>query len=300
MSDKLSVAVIGLGSMGYGAATSLIKAGFETRGCDLRPRILENFEQAGGVPFRTAAEAAQGAAVVLLFVVNAEQVEQVVFGEDGILKSATRGTAVICCATTPPSFATALGERLIKAGMMLLDAPVSGGAAKAMSGEMTIMASGSDAALSKAATVLNAIATKVYKLGDQPGKGSQVKMINQLLAGVHIAATAEALTLGIRQGLDPGVLLEVISECAGSSWMFQNRGPHIVDGDYTPHSAVDIFVKDMGIVTGEAAKCDFPVPLSEVALGLFQQASENGYGAEDDAAVAKVYAESGSIQLPAK
>jgi len=298
MTEQTAVTVIGLGSMGYGAAISLLKAGFETRGCDLRQEVLQQFERDGGTPHGSAAEATAGASVVLLFTVNAEQVDQVVFGDQGVLKTAAPGTVVVCCATTPPSFAIALGQRLVDAGMLPLDAPVSGGSAKAMSGEMTIMASGSDEAFSTASAVLDAIATKVYRLGQQPGKGSQVKMINQLLAGVHIAATAEALTLGIRQGLDPGTLLEVISDCAGSSWMFQNRGPHIVKGDYTPHSAVDIFVKDMGIVTSEAASCDFPVPLSQTALDLFKQASELGYGALDDAAVAKVYADKGAIELP--
>ena len=220
------------------------------------------------------------------------------FGEDGVVSTAKEGAVVVCCSTTPPSFANETNRRLLDAGLLMLDAPVSGGASKAMSGEMTIMASGPEKALRIAMPALEAISIKLFRLGEETGVGSQFKMINQLLAGVHIAATAEALTFGIRQGLDPAKLLEVISQCAGSSWMFENRGPHIVEGDYVPRSAIDIFVKDMGIVLSEAARCKFPLPLSEVSESLFLQAKEKGLGAEDDAAVAKVYAEKGGIRLP--
>ena len=180
--------------------------------------------------------------------------------------------------------------------MQTLDAPVSGGSAKALSGEMTIMASGAPESFEAAEPALNAVATKVYRLGTEPGKGSEVKMINQLLAGVHIAAAAEALTLGAKLGLDLKMLHEVIQECAGNSWMFGNRGAHIVAGDYTPHSAVNIFIKDLGIVTGEAG--EHPVPLSDTALALFKEAADAGMGLEDDAAVAKLLAKKGGIELP--
>lgn len=293
-----TVAVIGLGSMGFGAACSLARAGFLTRGYDLRQQTLDKFEKNGGIAVSSPAEAAVSADVIFIFVVNAEQVEQVLFDANGVVSTALNGSVVACCATTPPSFARRLGLRLKEAGLLGLDAPVSGGAAKAMSGEMSVMASGCEQAFSKAKPAIDAIATKLFKLGDEPGIGSQVKMINQLLAGVHIAATAEALTFGIKQGLDPEMLVDVISQCAGSSWMFQNRGPHIVEGDYSPRSAVDIFVKDMAIVASEAEKCGFPVPLSEASKALFSRAHDLGYGAQDDAAVAKVYAKQGGIQLP--
>ncbi|MGI9319393.1 MAG: L-threonate dehydrogenase [bacterium] len=295
---EITVAVVGLGNMGFGAACSLVSAGFTTMGYDIHEETLGKFRGRGGIAVGSPASAAKSADVVFVFVVNAEQVEQVLFGAEGVVSSARPDTVVVCCATTPPSFAREAGRRLTEAGLLALDAPVSGGAAKAMTAEMSIMVSGSEAAFDKAKPALEAISIKLFQLGDELGVGSQVKMINQLLAGVHIAATAEALTFGIRQGLDPAMLYEVISQCAGSSWMFENRGPHIVDGDYLPRSAVDIFVKDMSIVSSEAAQCEFPVPLSEVSRSLFAQASEFGHGDEDDAAVAKVYAKKGGIQLP--
>jgi len=298
INNKPSVAVIGLGSMGWGAAASLVRAGYETRGVDIREEILQKFSAAGGIACKTPADAARDADIVFVFVVNDAQTETALFGENGVLETAAPETVIVACATTPPAFAEELGKRLADKGMLPIDAPVSGGAAKALTGEMTIMGSGSNEAFEKAKPALEAIATKIYRLGEDPGIGSRVKMINQLLAGVHIAATAEALTLGIAQGLDPKMLYDVICASAGASWMFENRGPHIVEGNYTPYSAVDIFVKDLGIVSGAGAAANFPLPLTETALDQFKQASAAGLGREDDAAVAKLYAQRGNVKLP--
>ncbi|MCK6450531.1 MAG: NAD-binding protein [Alphaproteobacteria bacterium] len=283
--------VIGLGSMGYGAAASLLRAGKRVRGVDVRPDVLQRFAGAGGVPAATPEEGARGAAVLFTFVVNADQTEEVLFGPNGAAATLGRGGVVVACATVPPLFAEKLSERLGAMGVLMLDAPVSGGAAKAEAGEMTIMASGPQEAFARAQPFLDAIATKVYRLGDKPGTGSRVKMVNQLLAGVHIAAAAEAMALGMRAGIDGKVLYEVISNSAGSSWMFQNRVPHIIDNDFKPRSAVDIFVKDLGIVleTGEALT--MTLPIAAAAHRQFKTASARGLGREDDAAVFKLYGE---------
>jgi putative dehydrogenase len=295
-----TVCVIGLGTMGYGAAQSLLRAGFTVRGVDVRPEVLQRFSDEGGVPARTPAEGARGAEAVFVFVVNSAQTDAVLFGPDGAVAAMQPGAVIAACATVPPAFVEGLAARVEPTGVLMLDAPVSGGAAKAASGEMTVMASGSPAAFASAEPFLNAIATKVYNLGDVPGPGSRVKMINQLLAGVHIAVSAEAMALGIKAGIDPDVLYEVISNSAGSSWMFQNRVPHILDGDYTPRSAVDIFVKDLGIVTGTGKALDVELPIASTALKLFETASAQGLGREDDSAVVKVYAAAAGIALPQK
>jgi 3-hydroxyisobutyrate dehydrogenase len=204
----------------------------------------------------------------------------------------------VACATVPPAFAEGLAGELGARGLLMLDAPVSGGAAKAATGEMTVMASGAPEAFEKAGPFLEAVAVKIYRLGDAPGQGSRVKMINQLLAGVHIAAAAEAMAMGMRAGVDPEVLYEVISNSAGSSWMFQNRVPHILEGDYSPRSAVDIFVKDLGIVLDAGRALGFPLPIAAAAHGRFAEASAAGLGREDDAAVVKVYAAEAGLDLP--
>ena len=174
-------------------------------------------------------------------------------------------------------------------GLLYLDSPISGGAAKAASGQMTMMTAGSTEAYAKAGGVLEAMAANVYRLGDKAGNGSKVKIINQLLAGVHIAAAAEAMALGLREGVDPAALYEVITHSAGNSWMFENRMAHVLAGDYTPLSAVDIFVKDLGLVLDTARHSSFPLPLASTAHQMFMQASAAGHGREDDSAVIKIF-----------
>ncbi len=293
-----TICVIGLGSMGYGAAQSLLRAGFVVRGVDVRPDVLKRFAAEGGVPATTPMEGAKDADAVITFVVNGEQTETVLMGAEGAAFSMKRDGVVIACATVSPLYTEDLAQRLAARSIELLDAPVSGGAAKAASGEMTVMASGNATAFARSEAVLKAIATKVHRLGDTPGIGSRVKVIHQLLAGVHIAVAAETMALGIRAGIDPKALYEVVTGAAGNSWMFENRVPHILDGDYTPRSAVDIFVKDLGLVleTGKALK--MALPIASTAHQLYLQASGLGLGREDDSAVVKVYATLAGIEAP--
>ena len=298
MQDATKAAVIGLGSMGWGAAISLLKAGFSVRGCDVRSDVLERFTEAGGNACTTPASAVDTADIVLVYVINSKQVEDVLFGPNGAVETARPSTVFLLCTTMAPSATTAIAERLEAAGMLVIDAPVSGGHVRALAGEITVMASGSQEAFDQASAVLDAISAKVFRLGDRPGAGSRVKMINQLLAGVHIAATAEAMTLAAKAGIDLKTLYEVIRVSAGSSWMFENRGEHIVSGDYTPRSAVNIFVKDLGIVASEAERAGALTPLTATALSLFVEASEAGLGLEDDAAVAKILARKSGAVLP--
>jgi 3-hydroxyisobutyrate dehydrogenase-like beta-hydroxyacid dehydrogenase len=284
--------------MGLGVARSLLRAGFRTHACDVRKDVLDAFAAEGGVAQPTPAALARECEVVVVLVVNADQTERVLFGADGAAAALAPGAVVIVSVTVPPDFAERLGTRLAERGARMLDAPVSGGAAKAAAGQMTIMASGAPEAFAACEDVLAAIAMKVYRLGDAPGMGSKVKMINQLLAGVHIAAMAEAMALGIKAGADPQVVYEVISNSAGSSWMFQNRAPHILAGDYSPLSAVNIFVKDLGIVLDSARKLTFPLPLTATAHQMFLATSAHGHGGEDDSAVIKMFATLTGIALP--
>lgn len=290
-----SVGVIGLGAMGMGVAQSLVRRGFDVHVCDIRPEAVQKIVDAGGHGHASPADLASHVEAVLILVVNALQTEAVLFGDKSAAAHLAPGSVVIASATVSPEFAESLGARLNAAGLRFIDAPVSGGAAKAATGEMSVMASGPADAFDDCEALFKAIAAKLYRLGDKAGQGSTVKMINQLLAGVHIAAAAEAMALGIKAGADPEKLYEVICNSAGGSWMFQNRVAHILAGDYTPLSAVNIFVKDLGIVLDYAKKSVFPLPLSATAHQMFMQASAAGHGGEDDSAVIKVFP---GIDLP--
>ena len=289
------VGLVGLGAMGRGMAASLRKAGIPIHVCDARPEAVREFVAGGGTACATPAELAAACDVVISVVVNAEQTEQVLFGAGGAAAAMKRGSAFVMCSTVDPKWSAALEERLEAMGLLYLDAPISGGAAKAAAGQITMMTSGRPAAYEKCGNVLEAMAAKVYRLGERAGAGSTVKIVNQLLAGVHIAAAAEAMALGIRAGVEPAKIYEVITHSAGNSWMFENRMPHVLSGDYTPLSAVDIFVKDLGIVLDTARATRFPLPLASTAHQMFMQASSAGHGREDDAAVIKIFP---GIELP--
>ncbi len=300
MTDKNPVCgVIGLGSMGSGVARSLLRAGLATHVCDVRPEAVRQLAAEGAIACASPARLGAAVDVAIVLVLNAEQTEAVLFGDQGAVSAMQPGSAVLMSVTVPPDFAETLAARLAERGILMIDGPVSGGAVKAAEGQLTVMASGPPEAFARAERVLAATAATVYRLGDAPGTGSKVKMVNQLLAGVHIAALAEAMALGIRAGVDPRVLYEVISNSAGSSWMFQNRVPRILAGDYTPLSAVNIFVKDLGIVLDSARRLTFPLPLAASAHQLFLATSAHGHGHEDDAAVIKVFQALTGIDLPA-
>jgi 3-hydroxyisobutyrate dehydrogenase-like beta-hydroxyacid dehydrogenase len=294
----MKIGVIGLGTMGMGAALNLHRKGHDVTGCELREAAREEFAAAQGRTVASADRLPADTEAVVVFVINAAQAEDVLFGANGCLRGLNKGSVILCCSTVSPNDARSLGKRIEEAGFLMLDSPVSGGKAGAMAGTMTVMASGSDAAFAKAQPVLEAMSTKIWRLGSEPGVGSTVKMVNQLLAGVHIATAAEALALGIRAGADPKTLFEVISQSAGSSWMWQNRVPHILAGNDTPLSAVNIFVKDLGIVLDQARGLTFPLPMASAAHQLFLAAAAHGEGYKDDSFVIRVWQALAGIELP--
>ncbi len=289
------IGLIGLGAMGTGMAKSLRRAGYGVQVFDVRREVAEAFAAEGGVACNSAAELAAACEVVISVVVNAAQTEAVLFGQGGAAAAMKAGSVFVMCSTVDPGWSIALEKRLAEKGLLYLDAPISGGAAKAAKGEITMMTSGHPDAYARVGTALDAMAAKVYRLGDSAGNGSKVKIINQLLAGVHIAVAAEAMALGLRQGVDPAALYEVITHSAGNSWMFENRMAHVLAADYTPLSAVDIFVKDLGLVLDAARANKFPLPLASTAHQMFLQAASAGYGREDDSAVIKIFP---GIELP--
>lgn len=294
----LSVCVIGLGSMGFGMAVSLLRGGFAVSGFDVNNDAMARFATQGGRAATDLADAAKGADVVLCVVVNAAQTEAVLFGENGAASAMAKGGAILSCATMSPEAARDFAARCGALGLDYLDAPISGGAVRAAAGELTIMASGPAAVFSRVRPVLECIAAKVYELGDEAGTGAAFKIVNQLLAGVHIAAACEAITFAKAMNLDITKVYEVITASAGNSWMFENRVPHILEGDYSPRSAVDIFTKDLGIVSDIGRGLKFPTPIASMALQMFVMTAAAGMGRDDDASVARMIAGLAGLDLP--
>jgi putative dehydrogenase len=291
------IAVIGLGAIGYGVAANLARKGWSVAGADANPAAAERFANEFGGPICSSAEAASGADVVILVVVSAAQCEAILFGDSGVLASTAPDALIISCVTMDPAHARSMGERVEESGRAFVDAPTSGGTARAAEGAMTLLTSGREDAMKRAEPIFDAIASKVYRLGVEAGAGSAFKMINQLLAGVHIAAACEAIAFAKKLGLDLSKVYEVITASAGNSWMFENRVPHILENDYAPKSAVAIFTKDLGIVSDMARTASFPTPLAGSALQMFLMTAASGMGRDDDASVARLYAKIAGIEL---
>jgi L-threonate 2-dehydrogenase len=291
------IAVIGLGAVGYGVAASLARKGWPVVGADTNPSAAARFAKEFGKATGSSREAASGADVVILVVVNAAQCETVLFGDAGALEVTARDAMIISCVTMDPAQARSIGEKVEATGRAFVDAPTSGGPARAAEGAMTLLTSGREDAMKRAEPIFDAIASKVYRLGAEAGAGSAFKMINQHLAGIHIAAACEAIAFAKRLGLDLSKVYEVITASAGNSWMFENRVPHILDNDYAPKSAVNIFTKDLGIVSDMARAASFPTPLAASALQMFLMTAASGMGRDDDASVARLYAKIAGVEL---
>jgi L-threonate 2-dehydrogenase len=274
--------------MGTPMAHNLIKRGIDVRGFDMRQSSVHALAASGGIAATSAADAARGADVLLLMVVNASQAEQVLFA-GGALEALPRDAIVVLMATCPPGAVEAIANRVTDTGRRFLDSPVSGGVAGATSATLSIMAAGPQATFSAAKPVLDALGDKVFHVGERPGQGAVVKTVNQLLCGVHIAVVAEAFSLAAKVGVDLNVILRIMSNSSASSWMLRDRGPRMLQQDPDVTSAVDIFVKDLGIVLDAGRETKVALPLAAAAHQMFLATSGRGDGAKDDSQVIQTY-----------
>jgi 3-hydroxyisobutyrate dehydrogenase len=274
--------------MGLPMARHLVAAGFAVRGYDLRPESRAALAAAGAEPAETLPAAVRGADALVLMVVDTAQAETVLL-HDGALEALAPGAVVILMATCPPEAVAALAGHVERAGRRFVDAPVSGGVVGAEAAKLTIMVAASADALAAVRPILDALGDKVFHVGTRPGQGATVKAVNQLLCGVHIAAAAEALALAERVGVDRGVVLEILSGSSASSWMLCNRGPRMLQVEPPVTSAVDIFVKDLGIVLEAGRGAKAALPLAALAHQLFLSTSGRGDGTCDDSQVVRAY-----------
>jgi 3-hydroxyisobutyrate dehydrogenase len=283
-----TIAFIGLGAMGGAMAETLISKQKRVCGYDMRPEAIARLEHAGGRGAASAEEAARNAGLLVLMVVNADQAEDVLFDKDALEAMAPGGT-VILCSTCAPDRIQAIAKRVEKSGRSFVDAPVSGGVTGAKAGTLTIMAAAKKPVFEKVKPVLAAMGSNLFYLGEEPGQGAAMKVVNQLLCGVHIAVAAEGLAFAERSGIDPKVALEILGGSAAQSWMLKARGPRMVDYDDVVTSAVDIFVKDLSLVLDAGRAAKMGLPLAAAAHQLFLSASAMGHGPEDDSQVIETY-----------
>lgn len=287
-SAATSIGFVGLGAMGLPMAINLVKAGFPVTGFDLRPAAVEALEQAGGTGAGSAAEAAAGAEILVLMVVDAAQAEAILF-EAGALARLPADGVVLLTATCPPAAVQALAQQVAAEGRHLVDAPVSGGTAGAGAGSLTVMAAAPRAVFGRVEPCLQALGGRIFHVGEEPGQGATVKTVNQLLCGAHIAVAAEGIALAERLGVDPAVVLEILGGSAAASWMLKDRGPRMLMAEPPVSSAVDIFVKDLGIVLEAAESVGLDLQQARQAHELFTRLSRAGHGRLDDSQVVRLY-----------
>jgi putative dehydrogenase len=284
-----ATAIIGLGAMGIGMAANIIRTGIALNGYDLSGTQRDAFRHLGGTVHMSPATAAAGASLLIIMVVNAEQVCEVLFGDEGALHALGEDACVMLCSTIAPDDVRAIAAKLAEESVMMLDAPVSGGKTGADFGELSIMAAGPKSAFARAQPVLEAISKRVYRLGDDAGEGATYKIVHQLAAGVHLAVAAELLALGKAAGCDAELLSDVMQTSAGRSWMMLDRLPRMIESDFVARSAIDIFVKDLELVSRLGDETGLRLPVTNCALDRFREAQQLGFGRLDDSALVKIY-----------
>lgn len=283
-----TIAFIGLGAMGRPMAKRLVEKQFRVQGYDINPAALSAHEANGGIACASAREAAAGAEALFLMVVNAAQA-RVALVESGALDALAENALVILMSTCSPADAQAIAGMVEKAGRRFLDAPVSGGVVGAEAGTLTIMAGGPKANFDAAQTWLPVLGDKIFHVGEKAGDGAMVKTINQLLCGVHIAVVAEAFAMAEKAGLDKALILKILGQSAAGSWMLNNRGPRMLEDEPMVTSAVDIFVKDLGLVLDAGRATKVALPLAAASHQMFLAASGAGHGLADDSQVIRAY-----------
>lgn len=274
--------LIGVGIMGSAMATHVLAAGHDVIGYDVDRDRRDRLAAAGGTALRSAAQVAAATRFIVLSLPSADALVE---SCAAIAGAGSRGTVVVETSTMAADVKFACRDRLAQAGIDLLDCPLSGTGAQALTRDVVVYGSGDQAVFESVRPMLDTFSRSVRYLG-RFGNGSVMKFIANLLVAVHNVATAEAFALGIRAGLDRGVLWESIRDGAGNSVIFDKRGRLMIDEEYLPATAkVAMFVKDVGIVRDYARHLDLPTPLLDVTASLYDRAQAGGLGEHDAAAL---------------
>lgn len=297
MADK-NLSFIGLGAMGFGMATNLVKEGYVVTGFDVWGPTLEKFAAAGGKTASTPAEAVTGKDICVCMVATAQQAQSVLLeGDAPAISSLSQGAVILLCSTVPCAYVQGLEKELADRGrgdLLLIDCPVSGGAIRAGNGTLSIMAGASDEAIAKGRSILQVMSdpAKLYIVKGGIGAGSNMKMCHQVLAANQILSASEAMGFAAHLDLDLKETADALIKSEGGSWMLENRAPRILDANHGPlASALTIILKDTSIITSEARRYKFPTPMTSAAEQVYFTGIARGYGGDDDGGLIRLYTE---------
>jgi 3-hydroxyisobutyrate dehydrogenase len=279
--DK-SIGIVGVGNMGAGMAARLLACGWPVRACDLVTAKVDALVAQGATAAATPADAARGVDALIVCVVDAVQALGVLFGERGAASALRRGAAVLLCPTIAPQEVEALAAALGGQGLSAIDAPMSGGPARARDGTMSLMVACDDTVFEAQRPLLEALSQKVFRVGSRPGDGARTKLVNNLLAAINLSGAAEALALAERLGLDGERTLDVIEQSSGQSWIGSDRMRRALAGDFVPRAHVSLLHKDTRLALAAAASAGFPVHLGQLAHEVFARAVAAGQADLDD------------------
>jgi len=293
---KNNIGFIGLGNMGMGMAKNIIKAGFPLMAYDVREEALREIRKFGAKTGKNPQEVAQSSKISIIVVLNFAQVEEVIFGENGLVEGGSSGDVIVVMSTIAPAEIKAIARKLEKKGIKVLDAPVSGGKEGAEAGTLAIMVGGEKTVFDSCRDIFGAMGKNIYYLGAL-GNGSSLKLVNNLLVAVNGVAVAEAMILGVKAGLDPDIILQVIPKSAGDSWMFRNRAPRMVNRDFACRGELDILLKDLNFILDMGRSLKIPLLLGAVAKEIYQMANCMGLGKEDDSAVVKAIEKIAGVEV---
>ena len=274
--------------MGGGMAANLLSKGWKVLVSDIDPEKVQNLVSKGAVDQSMRAQTATELIAVIVCVVDAVQTEDVLFGAHGLAHSLPSGQTVILCPTILPQDVESFAMRLAERGIHTVDAPMSGGPARASSGTMSLLVACPQAVFAQQADLLNALSSKVFNISEKPGDAARTKLVNNLLAGINLVGAAEALALAARLGLDVAKTLNVIEQSSGQSWIGSDRMRRALVGDYAPRAHVTLLEKDTRLALQCAVEAGFNGPLGAAASAVFQNAHAAGLAEQDDAAIFKL------------
>ncbi len=293
----MRVGFIGLGVMGKRMAMNVLKGGYELTVSDLNKDAVKELVDAGAKEANTPAEVSEGKDVIFTSLPNSAIVEAVILGKNGVLEGAKEGAIIVDLSSITPKSIQNIARKASEKGVEVMDAPVSGGASGAEKGTLTIMVGGKAETFEKVLPVLNHIGKKVNHVGEV-GAGDTVKLVNNLLLGVNMAAVAEALALGVKAGLKPEVLYDIISQSSGSSYALTAKYSNfIAKGNFEPGFMIDLQYKDLQLAVDTAKDMKMPLMIGNLAQQMYEAARAKGLGTEDISAVLKLYEEWGNIEV---
>jgi putative dehydrogenase len=283
-----TVGIVGVGNMGGGMAGRLLERGWRVQVCDIDAAKTTLWEENGALARTSPAQAAIDSIALIVCVVDAAQTGDVLFGPGGAAAAMQPGQAVLLCPTIAPQDVERFAARLAEGGIAVIDAPMSGGPARARDGSMSLMVACADEAFERCRALIEALSDKVFRISQRPGDGARTKLVNNLLAGINLAGAAEAMAMAQRMGLDAARTLDVIEQSSGQSWIGSDRMRRAISGDYEPRAHVTLLQKDTRLAVEAARAAGFEGPLGPAARDVFARAAASGLGGLDDAALFKL------------